>query len=126
MALHTDLTPDSVEFCPLPHATTLFLVGMYELDTQKQERHGSLWLCQVVRTEAQTTISVRQRLPSPAGGLLDLKWCGVSRFHSVTLNTRHRSFQQLCDRTLVAGATSSGKIALWSLNTMEGKDGKGG
>lgn len=67
----TELTADSVEFCPHPARAHLFVCGNYELDEATRVKEGRIALCAL--TQEGDAFEERQRLKTEA--VFDLKWC---------------------------------------------------
>jgi len=100
-AIDTDFPADSVEFCPHPDASDIFVCGTYKLDQAqledtsdddeqdrqspstmpgKQHRTGE---CLLFRVDDQEQPLLLQKTPLPA--ILDMKWCSLSPSVAPTL-----------------------------------------
>ncbi|XP_061672048.1 diphthine methyltransferase isoform X2 [Syngnathoides biaculeatus] len=77
----TELSADSVEWCPVSNCHRFLVCGTYELQKGKGEedgapnRTGRLYLFEYQHEALSPPLSERQRMDTPA--ILDLKWCHV-------------------------------------------------
>ncbi|KTF91737.1 hypothetical protein cypCar_00003206 [Cyprinus carpio] len=110
----TELSADTVEWCPLPQWSHVLACGTYQLqkgddkqtaeDSPAPNRIGRLYLFDCnPRPSFIPPLTETQRIDTPAG--LDLKWCHVP----------------ISERPLLGMATASGEIQLYKL--MESQQG---
>lgn len=106
-SLDTELSADSVEWCPAENYQDIFVCGMYLLADDKdsspsnekdQQKIGRIYLIQVVEGGK---LQVLQRIDCPA--VFDMKWAHV-KCH---------------DKILLGVANSEGKVQIYELITNE-------
>ncbi|XP_053336863.1 diphthine methyltransferase isoform X2 [Clarias gariepinus] len=97
----TELSADTVEWCPLPHYAHILACGTYQLqkdDEKNTSRTGRLYLFQFDQQQCfSPPLTEIQRIDTPA--ILDLKWCHTELF----------------ERPLLGMATACGEIQLHQL-----------
>jgi diphthamide biosynthesis protein 7 len=71
----TELTADTVEWCPTANYREIAACGTYQLDSSTERRHGSLSFHKLERAETkeQGCVKVLQRKDLDYG-ILDMKW----------------------------------------------------
>ncbi|KAI5613054.1 diphthine methyltransferase isoform X2 [Silurus asotus] len=104
----TELSADTVEWCPLPQYAHILACGTYQLqkdDEKNPSRIGRLYLFQFDQQQSFIPpLTEIQRTDTPA--ILDLKWCHT----------------EMCGRPLLGMATACGEIQLHALR--DTKDGR--
>ncbi|KAB5528632.1 hypothetical protein PHYPO_G00142470 [Pangasianodon hypophthalmus] len=104
----TELSADTVEWCPLSHYAHIVACGTYQLqkdDEKNPSRIGRLYLFQFDQQQSFTPpLTEIQRIDTPA--ILDLKWCHT----------------EIYERPLLGMATACGEIQLHRLkDTQDGR-----
>ncbi|XP_061529186.1 diphthine methyltransferase isoform X2 [Phycodurus eques] len=136
----TELSADTVEWCPVAHCHGFLACGTYELQKAKGEdgassRTGRLYLLEYQREALSPPLTERQRIETPA--ILDLKWCHVPVSGKVVLGlaaaTGELQLYALSDcqegasnlQSLSSVELGAGKLALsldWSTGRMDSSD----
>ncbi|XP_062874174.1 diphthine methyltransferase [Trichomycterus rosablanca] len=96
----TELSADTVEWCPLPQYKHILVCGTYQLQKdgdQNPSRIGRLYLFKFDQQSSLTPLTEIQRIDTPA--ILDLKWCHTA----------------VSERPLLGMATAGGEIQLHKL-----------
>jgi diphthamide biosynthesis protein 7 len=97
----SELTADCVEWCPIDSYNHLVVCGTYQLDPQKNQRNGKLFLFSNDHSINSLELLLEKQLDMT--GIFDLKWC----------------WSPIAGKPCLAIAGSDASLSLWSLNTCE-------